>query len=355
MIRKLIYIIAVLIVLIVLGLGWHYWQQPRSQLSSLPQPIQVVKIAVVSSETIPSNITAVGTLQAKQAANISSNIAGKITAVLYIPGSYVTKGTPLITLDDRTYRAALQSDQAAMKLAQLNYERYQSLVKMGALSQQTLDQARADFLQAQAKMNQDETLLSDTIITAPFDGYVGAKNVSVGDYVSVGQTLTIVVNRQLLQTNYSFPEKYLPELKLGQKVVLTLVSTPKSERKEYLGTVTYIAPEIDDATHSVAIQADVPNPKNELSPGLFVKVKQQTGVDPHVLVIPEAALVPTITGNMVYTVVNGKARAVNVEIGVIFNNKVEIVKGLQEGDIVIVAGQEQVKNGTQVKFQEKKR
>lgn len=298
--RKIISFVAVAVIFLVFGGLWYHWQRVPEDASSLQSQQSVaVQVASVVSQSVPNHIDTVGTLHAKQMADLSSDTAGKVVKILYTPGSFVKQGTPLIQLDDRTYQSNLQSDEAALELATLNYQRNQSLAKLGAQAKQTLDAARADYLQAQAKVAKDKTVLSETVIKAPFDGFVGAKNVSVGDYVQQGQTLTVLVDRQLLQVDYSFPEKYLSHIKWAQKVTIKLPGHPKPKTHVLMGTVSYIAPQVDPSTHSIALQADIPNTNNALTPGVFVKVEQTTGINEHSLVVPEESLVPTITGNEV--------------------------------------------------------
>ncbi len=341
------YLVAVVIIAGV-GSGWYFWQHQSNPLPRAQNMAVAVQVAKAATTTIPNHLEAMGTLQAQQSTNISADVAGKVTAILYQPGSFVKQGTPLIQLDDRTYRSDLDSANAALALAKVTYARNQSLAQVGAQSKQILDQSQADYLQAQAKLKSAQTLLEETTIRAPFDGYVGAKTVNAGDYVQAGQTLTVLVNRQQLQANYQFSEKYLPKLKLGQAVTITLPNQPKKNRRHYTGTVSYIAPEVDANTHSVVVQADVPNPDNTLAPGLLVKIEQSTGVSETGVVVPESSIVPTITGSQVYRVVNGKAQSVPVQTGETFDNRVQILSGVRPGDVVIVSGQQMVNDGTVV-------
>ncbi|OGT49140.1 MAG: hypothetical protein A3F17_06705 [Gammaproteobacteria bacterium RIFCSPHIGHO2_12_FULL_41_15] len=350
--RKVIRLAIVALFLIALGVAWYYWQHTASTTQSLlsqkPLPT-LVQVAKVVSKPLPQRLQALGVLEANQLTHISADIGGKVTATLYQPGSYVTRGTPLIQLDDRTYRTRLQADEAALALARVNYQRYRSLTQWGAQAKQTLDQAKADFIQAETKVRDDQTRLDQTTLTAPFSGYVGAKTVNVGDYVNPGQSLTVLVDRQQLQVSYQFPETSLSRLQLGQTVTLEPTNgTTVQSHQHYMGKVTYLAPQVDTSTHSITLQATLPNPQNALAPGLFVRVYQEIGEPQETLVIPEESLIPTITGNQVYVVKNNKAYAVPVTTGITINGQVQIVKGLKVGDTVIVAGQQQLKNGAPV-------
>lgn len=346
MIRKLILFALVALIIIGAGSVWHYQQQHENIVKS-PTLIPVaVKVAKVESNTIPKQILSIGVLKAIQEINITPEIAGQIVAINYQPGTFVQKGTVLFQLDDRIYHAQLKSAQAALQLAQNNYQRYQKLMKFGAQSKQALDQMRAAFIEASAAVKTNQIYLSETQITAPFSGYVGARNISVGDYVQVGEALTTLTDRSQLLVEYQLPEKFLASLKLKQPVTL-IVS--KHNHEIYLGKVSYIAPTINVTTHSVTVQANLSNPQNRLTPGLLVHVVHTIGLARHALIIPLESLVPTITGAKVFIVVNGKAQAVNVKTGITFANKVEIIKGLKLGNLVVTAGQEQLRDGAAVR------
>ena len=343
-------IIIVVVLLILLGLGglWYYLQQSHESIKAPKPQTQLVRVAKVEMQTVPHQVDAVGVLKAKRRINVAPQLPGQIVSITYQPGAFVKEGTRLIQLDDRIYRANLKSSKAAFKLAQINYHRYRSLAKQGVLAKQMLDKMRATFQEAQAKVSELQTTLSQTTIRAPFDGYVGAKMVSIGDYVEIGKTLTTLTDRSYLQVDYSLPEKYLSVLKLGQLVTLYI---PNQKDKSFHGVVSYIAPTIDISTHSIALEAEVANPKNILTPGLFVRIRQRVGIARNALVVPQTSIVPTITGDKVFVVVKGKARTRKVRIGVTVGNKVQIIKGLSLGDVVITAGQQHIKDGSPVKIE----
>ncbi|MCH9643418.1 MAG: efflux RND transporter periplasmic adaptor subunit [Gammaproteobacteria bacterium] len=344
-IRKIIIFIIVVAIILGIGFGWYYWPSDSGPAqASVPQVI-AVRVAKVKRSTITNTVYAVGTLQAKQQINVAPQMDGKIVAILYKPGSFVKQNTVLFQLDDRIYQARLRSAQSALNLAKMNFERSLQLAKTGAQSKQTLDSMRATFEEAQAALSSDQTVLSEARIRAPFSGYVGPQLVSIGDYVRQGQTLTTLTDRSILQVNYSLPEQYLQQLQLGQKVRVIL---PNHKHEKFIGKLSYISPTVDDTTDSVDLEADIPNPKNILAPGLFVKVKQVLGMNRNALVVPIESLVSTITGSQVYRIENHRARAISVKTGATSRNHVEILKGLKQGDVVVTAGQQELIDGSHV-------
>lgn len=344
--RRQYSIIVVLIVLLGLAVFWYEEHQidhnsPKSERVAIP-----VTVTKVKRKVVPSQVEAIGTLQAKRQVDIAPQIAGKVVDVSYTPGSFVKRGKVLIQLDDRIYRAQLSSAQSALKLAETNYKRILQLIKSGAASRQLLDQERAAYQQAKASVSQNETYLAQTSIKAPFDSYVGPKNVSIGDYVQKGEKLTTMTDRSELQVDYALPERYLPRLKLGQ---LVEVVVPNESEIKVKGKVSYIAPTVNRLTHSVALHATIPNKENLLTPGLFVKVHQVTHINHHALVVPQASIVPTITGPKVFVIKNKKAMLKRIKTGPAFQDMIEVKSGLRDGQLVVVAGQQRLQEGSLVK------
>jgi len=335
------------IVLVLAAIGGYVWYQRTNVLaeSEASHPV-IVDVAKVSFANVPQHLETMGTLYANQAVQLSAQIDGQIQKILFTQGRLVKKGTPLIELDATIFKANLKSTQADLELSKLNYERSKKLAKRKALSREDLDTARANFQEKQAAVNIDEAKLAKMTIVAPFNGVLGARQVNLGQYVSVGQPLVELVDTQDLKVTYRVPEKYLSQLKLGQ-VVKVHVQDQAGEALS--GSVDFISPTVDLSTRSVELQGNIPNPDNQLSPGQFVKVIQKLGVDKNAIVVPEQALVPTIDGQMVYRVVKGKAVATPVTIGARFRGLVEIVKGLSANDVVVIAGQQKIKDGSAVK------
>jgi membrane fusion protein (multidrug efflux system) len=258
----------------------------------------------------------------------------------------VKKNTPLIQLENRTYQSKVNSDKADVGLKKVQYARAKWALKKGALAQADVDLAAANYQEALAMLATDQANVDSTTIRAAFSGYVGPKNVNIGDYLQVGTPLTTLTDRQNLLVNYAFPEQYVTQLKLGQTIIINVDS---QAGKTYEGKVNYISPTVDVNTHSVALQADISNINNILSPGLFVRIKQNLGEIASAIVIPQQAIIPTITGSQVYVVRNKKAYSVQVETGPVYKDKMQITKGINEGDLVIIVGQSEVHSGSPIK------
>jgi membrane fusion protein (multidrug efflux system) len=187
--------------------------------------------------------------------------------------------------------------------------------------------------------------LNNMLLVAPFDGVVGKSLVSPGDYVTVGQALVSLTDTKHLRVEYTVAEKYFALLKLGQEVHVTSSALPG---KEFTGKVAYVAPTLNVENRTVSVYAEVPNDNQVMSPGLFVNVTQSLGSREHALLVNAMSLVGTIDGEQVFSMKNGKAVATPVEVGQRMLDNVEILKGIDEGDSVIVAGQQKIRDGEDV-------
>ena len=154
-----------------------------------------------------------------------------------------------------------------------------------------------------------------------------------------------LVATQNLRVDFQVAERYLPELKLGQAVLVV----PGGHQQPIAAKVTFIAPDINVSSRSVAVQATISQTSGELRPGQFVDVKQTLRQNDNAVVVPEESLVATIGGAMVYKIVDGKAIVVPVKVGAREVGVVQILKGLQKGDVVVTAGQQKLRDGALIK------
>lgn len=306
-----------------------------------------VQVAMVTQMGIPTTVFSVGRLVAIKSAQLSSEVDGRISTIFFQNGDYVHKGQPIIQLDDAKAKADLYSAQAAYRLSQTTYARYQALIKEGGVSQQTLDQQKSALESNEAAVKMRMASLQQKTITAPFSGVLSVFNVTSGAYVSSGQALVKLVDKQKLRVQYTIPQKYLALLKLGQVVSVKSNSYPT---KTFSGEVSYIAPSVNEDTGSVTIQATIENHKNLLSPGMFVTINQIVQEDPDALVIPEQSIVASLQGHHVFVVKNGIARAIKIKIGERRNGFAQVKKGLKLGEKIVIAGQQKIHDGSLVKI-----
>ncbi len=317
----------------------------KAQSASTQSTAVLVNAAVVKTANIPNTISALGSLSAKQSVTISSEVEGRIDQIFFKNGQLVAKGMPIIKLDDASAQA--DYEQAVTKL-NLDTKNYQRMKLVGdAVSQQDLEEAKATVKSDQADVSSKLAALHQKEINAPFTGKLGSFQVSVGDYVSAGQAMVPLVNTKELRADYTISEDLIPEIKLGQLIKLTVSAYPN---QNFYGTVNFISPSVDPTTRAVAIQALVNNNDEKLSPGMFIHISQELNVDKGAVVVPEDAVSANIKGHLVFKINNGHAEQVQVNVGNHNNGMVQVLSGLKPGDVIVVAGQQKLSDGSAVKI-----
>lgn len=170
---------------------------------------------------------------------------------------------------------------------------------------------------------------------------------TLGDLVPIGPHSGAVINNKELLTNYWVREEFIAELKIGQPIILT---TPTYPKHKFGGIVNAISTTVDATTHSLQLQALVSNPQGILHPGMFVRIRQNIGVKQAVLVVPQEAIQSDTQGHYVFKVVNGHAWITPVRLGLRSQGLIEVIRGVELNDLVIVGCQRKIIHGMPVKF-----
>ena len=308
------------------------------------QPI-LVDVATVKTADIANTVSALGSLSAVQVVTVSAESDGRIAGIHFRSGQEVGQGMPIVQLDNAQAQADYQSAVTTLQLARTKYQRSNLLLNQ-AVSQQALATLKADMESKEAAVKSKLAVLNGKVVNAPFSGVFGDFKVQVGDYVKAGDPLVTLVNTSQLRADYQLPESFLPELKLGQLVAIASSTYPK---KVFYGTVSFISPTVNPDTRSISLQALIPNDKGLLSPGMFVHVTQQISVAKNILVIPEEAIQADIKGYYVYKVVGNRVGQIYIKIGARIDNRAQVLSGLKVGDMIVVAGQQKLDDGSVIK------
>ena len=314
-----------------------------AQSSAAALPVEVTKAGTVM---LPQTITAVGSLRSDESVTLRPEVAGRITAILFQEGQRVTKGATLVQLDAAINLADVQQVRANLALAKSKYERAIDLAGRNFISSQARDEAKNNFEVAQAALALAEAKLAKTELTAPFSGIIGLRVVSVGDYVKEGADLVNLEAIDPIKVDFRVPETFMRDVQVGQAVVVALDALPG---KTYDGRIIALNPLVDAGGRALVIRAQVRNQDAALRPGMFARVTLITRAEKESLVLPEEALVPQGTEQFVFRVVEGKAVRAAVKTGQRRDSKVEILSGVDKGDMVVIAGQIRLRDGVSVR------
>src|SRR4051795_9794511 len=229
-------------------------------------PPASVSVAEAKTEVIPNLMTAVGDLAAVHQVNVTTDVSGRITDIMFTAGSTVKAGSPLVQLFDGPEQGDLASFKAQATVAQLSLDRAKQLAARQFGPQATVDQAQAAFDQASAGIAKTEAIISQKLVRAPFDGELGVRKVEVGQYLTAGTQIVSLTDLSVLYANFTVTEKDSAQLKVGQVVRIAVDAYPG---RTFEGKITTIEPQIATETRNIRVQATMQNPDKILKPGMF--------------------------------------------------------------------------------------
>ena len=305
-----------------------------------------VEVFQVKPTTVQEDLQAVGSLQSNESVILRPEVSGRISGIGFKDGQVVKKGQLLIALDNALNEAEVAQMKAEYDLALANLKRSEDLASRKFISSSAQDTAASNAQVAEAKLKLAQARSSKMRILAPFDGVVGIRGVSLGDYVKDGTDLVNVEDVRILKVDFRLPERNLTQIKVGQGIEVVADALP-GER--FAGAIDAINPRVDANGRSLEIRAKLENTAGKLRPGMFVRVRVIVGERANALLVPEEAIVPQGAEFFVYKVEDAQARRIPVKIGVRREALVEIVEGLKSGDQVVTAGMRLSRDGQSVR------
>ena len=317
-------------------------------------PPTPVSVAEAKSEVIPNLLTTVGDLAAVHQVNVTSDVSGRITDIMFTAGASVKAGAPLVQLFDAPEQGDLASFKAQAVVAQLSLDRAKQLAARQFGPQATADQAQATFDQANAGIAKTEAIISQKLVRAPFDGVLGVRHVEVGQFLTAGTQIVTLTDLSTLYANFTVTEKDSGQLKVGQTV---RVVVDAYAGRTFDGKITAIEPQISTDTRNIHVQATLANPDNILKPGMFTSTTVVLPDKPPVVTVPETAVDYTLYGDSAFLLTekkegDGKTSLTAVRTFVRTGNRIdgraEIVSGLKPGDRVVAVGQLKLQSGAAV-------
>ena len=305
-------------------------------------PPPAVLVGHAQTGPVSHEISAVGSLRSNESVVIQPEITGRVSEISFNEGEAVLKGATLIRLDDSVYRAELQQAEAQLALSKANFERASDLFKRGNAAARTRDETLAQMRVAEANVALGRALLEKTNITAPFDGILGLRQLSPGDYVKPGDKVVNIEDIDPVKVDFRIPEVHAAVLKVGQEIMVMLDPLPG---KSFRGSVYAIDPLIDPNGRAVVLRATVENQQGELRPGMFARVNLVLDRREDAIMLPETAVFPMGLKRFVFKVVEGKAVRTEVNTGLRREGKVEIISGVTLEDAIVLEGQQKLQDG----------
>jgi membrane fusion protein (multidrug efflux system) len=322
-----------------------------------PPEVDVITVAA-SSTTITQDLP--GRLQAVRSAQVRARVEGVLEKRLFVEGSDIAAGTPLFQIDPRTYQAAAAAAEADVAAARAVFERYRPLLDIKAVSQQEFDAAAAKLKQAEAALASAQLNLENAVPPAPISGRIGRALVTEGALVGKGEATHLATIEQLDPIRVEFTQSYSDMLRLQQAVKAGKQKRADAAEVELVledgslyaekGKLQFADLAVDPNSGAVILRAEFPNPRRELLPGTFVRVRFPQAQLDDAIRVPQRAVLGGAAGQSVMTVdAENKVVPRSIRTGAMAGGDFIVTDGLKGGEQVIVNGLQKVKPGATVK------
>ena len=325
-----------------------------------PGPVEV-KVARPAHDEIIRYVTLPGSIRANQQATLYAKVAGYLKSLTVDKGDRVQAGQSLGEIEVPELLADLAKFKAEVKVAETDSQRTSAAQNKAPdlVTPQSVDEAKGRFEIASANLERTQTLLRYAKITAPFSGIVTARFVDPGAFIpsatsgSAAQTAAILTlaDFNTVRAQVALPEAEASLAQVGQPVKLTVEALSGKTFEAQISRLSYA---LDDATKTMLVEADLPNPDLALRPGMYATVKVGVEKHPDALLIPVDALVMEKANAFAFVADGGKAKKTAIKIGFNDGAKVEVLSGLTGTEAVILMGKMTLTDGTAVNVMEAK-
>lgn len=341
-----------------------------------PPPTPVETVTVEPGRWEPG-LEAVGTARAAQGADIAAEVAGRIKSIKFKPNTRAKAGELLVQIDDAVERSDLTAANANMRLYSAQLSRSQSLISKGFVSRASLETVQAQLGVAQSARERAMAIIDQKSIEAPFAGTLGIARVDVGQYITAGTVVVTLQDLDRMKVDFTIPEQLAASLKPGQPARFGVEKTALNFNGQIIG----IDPKADPDSRLVAVQAQIENANDQIRSGQFVNVRVDLPTEQNVIALPQTAVMPSLYGDYVYavgppdapapgaggdathqppaappaapgTAPQTVAKQVFITTGRRDGHRVEVLKGLKKGDVIVASGQNRLQNGAPVQIAE---
>ncbi|MNJ86596.1 Multidrug resistance protein MdtE precursor [compost metagenome] len=338
MIRKILPVLTLAFLL-------HACGEEKKDLKAQKAPVVTVDVVAIKAGEVVRSVAIPGSVIPNEQVDIYSEVAGRIQRISFKEGQTIAKGTVIIQVDSDILKAQKAQLLVEQDLAEKDETRKKSLYQSKGISLQDFEVAQSTLAEVKARLDLLNVQISKATIRAPFSGKIGLRHVSEGAFISTSTLITSIVQENPVKIQFSVPEKYAKNVKIGQVIEFKTDGNSQS----YKGKVYAFEPRIDEGTRMMTVRASLPNPGGLIS-GSFVSINYDMGKEENAFMVPAESIVPVLKGQKVYVVRNGLVEEVPVEIGIRTPEKVQIIGVLKEGDQVLISGLLAVRPGMQVKI-----
>lgn len=304
---------------------------------------EVVTVYTVSRDEFNRDFTSNGVAQAVSELNFVSEISGRVVAIYADKGRKVSKGTPLLKVDSELLEADYKAALAAYEALKKDEERFTHSYEAGGVTSQQLDNIRTQLVAAESRLTVSKWKYDNAVVKAPIAGTINQRYVELGALIAPNVPMFEIVDESRVKVTCNVPESKVKLLKEGQKVIAT---ESGAAGKEFTGVIKNIGIKTDRGLNypvEVLLDKDA-----ELHSGMYLKVQFHAEGDQTGLMIPRKAVVGSVLAANVYLAQDGRAVRREVKLGDMYGDRIEILDGLQDGDVIILSGLMNVADGAAI-------
>lgn len=313
----------------------------------LPESTQV-RVETVKRHKTGGRVSVSGILEADKTAVLNFLVPGKVDKVYVDEGDHVEKGQVLARVEPDHYVSELEIAEAVLLRAQDAFDRFEPLVDEGAFSESSFIEFKSGLMQANAARDIVQKRLNDTELRSPFTGIVGMKAVEIGEVVSPQAPAFMVVKTDVMVARLAVPESEIGLVNVGSAAEVRVQAL---DNHAIPGTVALIGAVAEPQTRTYTVEVALGNPEFLLRPGMIANASVSTMTDTYAITVPAHAIVRDADNlTYVFTVDTGSGRVERRRVmpGGVVSNAIEIISGLEQGEIIVTAGLHKLHDGSPV-------
>jgi len=307
-----------------------------------------VEAVELDYETVEDRIFSTGTIQANEVVELATDASGIITGIYFEEGSQVRRGDLLLKINDSELQAQRERAQFRLNLAEQREERQARLLERGGISQDDYDATLNEVNVLRSELRLIDAQIEKTEVKAPFTGILGLKYASPGAYITPSSRIASLQEVNPVKIDFSVPERYISKIREGISINFTVQGVDST----FTGEVYAVEPRVDTETRTLQIRALSENDENLLYPGAFANIELILDQINDALMVPTISVIPELNAQKVFVSNNGVVEQRMVSTGIRTSEKVQILNGLERGDVVLTTGLLQVRPGMEVNVTE---